>query len=515
MAEQEAPSPLPAGRTITVTLSEPPAKRYQAAPMSDSDTVYERLVRELSSGRAVYDPSLARAAREFVFQATELGMSPPSDVREFLAMASGAIAGDTTFQHARSADDAEPALRRAIAQVVEQPPAGAGVLHIGVGEVYQPGQPQPRHIGVVGTVRDLELAPLDRAVAAGGSIQLSGRLLRPWQELEALVLRPDGKIHSQTVQVRGDAVSVAVPAGDQPGAVLIQLVGEGPLGPGRLVQVQVEVAQPPPSQFACRLPADESGLATADEAAHAMFALVNADRRQHGLPPLVWDSALAAIAREHSVDMRDQQFFGHRSPTTGLHGDRLKSARYRSVASAENLAYNGSVAEAERGLMHSLGHRRNLLDPTVTHLGVGVAGRDLGEGHRRWWLTQLFAKPTVDLDPVAAVAELQAKVAAVRRAAGLAELRADPALDAVAREVVALALSSDVQAASAQALALARERQLVSGRLRAWAGTLPELERLVVPDSAREAAASRLGMALTQARTDDDGRVAVVLLVAD
>ena len=263
-------SDLPPGRAIEVRLSEPPAPRYLAARLSDNDRFYQALVRELSQGRAVYDPDLSNAAREFVYQATELGTQPPSDVREFLTDAMGAVAGDTTFQHARSGDDTEPALRRAIAQIVEQPPSGAGVLHIGVGEVYQPGSEPPRHIGVVGTLLDIELEPLDRRVTPGHTVQVAGLLHHPWRDLQALTLGPTGKLETLPVTVAGTRVQVAVPVGELAGSVEVQLIGEGPVGPGRLVQLRFEVGQPLPTRFASRLPPDESNLRTADDAARAI-----------------------------------------------------------------------------------------------------------------------------------------------------------------------------------------------------------------------------------------------------
>ena len=93
----EAPAPRPPelapGQAVTIDLTEPPATRYLSAKTDGNDAFYGRLLEEESRGKAIYDPALSRAAREFVYQYSNLGMDPPSDVRTFLTTAAGAIAG--------------------------------------------------------------------------------------------------------------------------------------------------------------------------------------------------------------------------------------------------------------------------------------------------------------------------------------------------------------------------------------------------------------------------------------
>src|SRR5690606_9189214 len=59
-----------------------------------------------------------------------------------------------------------------------------------------------------------------------------------------------------------------------------------------------------------------------------MFALLNRDRRAQGLPALSYDERLADVARYHSADMRDHQFFEHESPNSGSLDDRLNASGY-------------------------------------------------------------------------------------------------------------------------------------------------------------------------------------------
>ncbi len=516
LPEVAVPPPRPPefapGQAVTIALTEPPAERYLSVKTDGNDEFYGKLVREESHGKAVFDPSLGRAAREFVYQFSNLGMDPPSDVRTFLTTSSGAIAGDTVFQHLRSNSDAEGALRQAIRAVLDGSTIGSGVLHVGVGEVLQPGASLARHIGVVGTRLGIDVEPLSRRVALGESWRLRGRMHAPWRHLEALELRPDGSLATLEVRVTGSALEVVVPGEARPGGVELQVVGEGPDGPGKLVQVRVEVGQPLPVRYAATLTPDETPLKSADSAAAYALQLLNADRQAHGVPPLAWDPQLAAIAREHSADMRDNGFFGHVSPTTGMHPDRLAKAKYVAIASAENVAHNPSVFEAELGLMHSLGHRRNILDPQMTHVGVGVAGADDDQGRRRWWLTQLFARPSPHLTPAAAVAEVRRQLTAQRQELDLPALRDNAALDEVADTALQLALNDQLEDASSRALALAQERHAVHGRLRVWTAVTADLAQMQWPEAAKLPASRSIGLAAAQR---EDGRVALILLLSE
>lgn len=508
----ETQEELLAGQQVTIQLTEPPAERYLETKTDENDAFYARIVREESHGKAIFDPALGRAAREFVYQFANLGMDPPSDVRTFLTTAAGAVAGDTVFQHVRSNSDAEGALRQAIRAVLEAPPGGSGLLHVGVGEVYQPGASLSRSIGVVGTPLGLDVEPLNRRVELGQTWTLRGALRVPWKDLHALVLQPDGKLDTLAVQVVEKRLEVLVNAGQTRGTQQVQVVGEGPEGPGKLVQVAVEVGQPLPTTYRATLPPDETTIHKADEAAAYAFALLNADRRKFHVPPLIWDAKLAEIARDHSADMRDHGFFGHVSPTTGLHTQRLAQNQYQAVASAENVAQNPSVFEAELGLMHSLGHRRNILDPELTHVGVGVAGAEDERGRRRWWVTQLFTRPVEHLAQTDAVDRVRQAIGDLRAQAGLQPLQPDAALDEVAANAVQLALDERMSDASNRALELARERQILRGRLRVWTALTPELRQLHWPEAAKVPEARRLGVAVAQRA---DGRLAVILLVAD
>ncbi|TCT18025.1 spore coat assembly protein SafA/uncharacterized YkwD family protein [Melghiribacillus thermohalophilus] len=115
--------------------------------------------------------------------------------------------------------------------------------------------------------------------------------------------------------------------------------------------------------------------------------LTNEERTKRGLKPLQLDWQLARVARYKSADMRDQGYFSHQSPTYGSPFTMMKNFNISYRRAAENIAAGqrtpGQVVQA---WMNSSGHRQNILDPNMTHIGVGYAK---GGSYGHYW-TQMF-----------------------------------------------------------------------------------------------------------------------------
>jgi uncharacterized protein YkwD len=133
----------------------------------------------------------------------------------------------------------------------------------------------------------------------------------------------------------------------------------------------------------------------------AMAQLVNAERAKIGLNALTYDESLAEVARAHSAEMRDSNYFAHESPTAAL---RSPFDRYRAAFAAiplvvaENIfrawgtrhqLSDVDVQKAHASLMNSSGHRANILQPRVTRIGIGILANANGD----IWVTQMFARP--------------------------------------------------------------------------------------------------------------------------
>ncbi|WDV46573.1 CAP domain-containing protein [Clostridiaceae bacterium M8S5] len=119
-----------------------------------------------------------------------------------------------------------------------------------------------------------------------------------------------------------------------------------------------------------------------------MVNLVNKERKNNGLKPLIVDIKLTKVARVKSQDMIDKNYFDHTSPTYGSPFDMMKKFGITFMAAGENIAGNQSVENAHVRLMNSPGHRRNILDPNYTHIGIGI--KDGGKYGSMF--TQMFIK---------------------------------------------------------------------------------------------------------------------------
>jgi uncharacterized protein YkwD len=103
-----------------------------------------------------------------------------------------------------------------------------------------------------------------------------------------------------------------------------------------------------------------------------MLEMVNAERRAAGLKPVKPDGQLTQLARDHSRDMFARGYFSHVSPDGKDLGNRLQQAKLGYLSAGENLALAPTLYTAHTGLMHSPGHRANILRPQFGRLGIGV-----------------------------------------------------------------------------------------------------------------------------------------------
>ncbi|WP_230986766.1 CAP domain-containing protein [Cohnella fermenti] len=121
-----------------------------------------------------------------------------------------------------------------------------------------------------------------------------------------------------------------------------------------------------------------------------VFRLVNEERTSRGIAALTLNSRLAELARLKSIDMRDNNYFSHTSPTYGTPQQMLDRFGVEYRAYAENIAAGQPTpADVVRVWMNSAGHRANILDPRFTDTGVGFVEGNSTSRYRTYW-TQLF-----------------------------------------------------------------------------------------------------------------------------
>lgn len=103
-----------------------------------------------------------------------------------------------------------------------------------------------------------------------------------------------------------------------------------------------------------------------------MLSWVNAERIKAGLNTLKADPELTMVARKHSVDMFQQGYFSHVSPGGKGPFDRMRDDGVQFTNAGENIALAPTLDIAHSGLMHSPGHRANILRPEFGRLGIGI-----------------------------------------------------------------------------------------------------------------------------------------------
>jgi uncharacterized protein YkwD len=103
-----------------------------------------------------------------------------------------------------------------------------------------------------------------------------------------------------------------------------------------------------------------------------MLSWVNAERIKAGLNTLKLDRELTEVGRKHSVDMFQRGYFSHISLDGKGPFDRMKDDMVQFTNAGENIALAPTLDIAHSGLMHSPGHRANILRPEFGRLGIGI-----------------------------------------------------------------------------------------------------------------------------------------------
>lgn len=123
--------------------------------------------------------------------------------------------------------------------------------------------------------------------------------------------------------------------------------------------------------------------------------LTNLERERFGIPPLKSVEKLHRIARQHSLDMAEHGFVGHRGSDGTTPWERCVEAGYTKLSfmSGENVAAGyPTPADVVAGWMESPPHRGNILEPGYCETGVGYAPGNGGpqDVYHHYW-TQDFA----------------------------------------------------------------------------------------------------------------------------
>jgi uncharacterized YkwD family protein len=119
-------------------------------------------------------------------------------------------------------------------------------------------------------------------------------------------------------------------------------------------------------------PAAPQQSADASQVAQQVLDLVNQERSKAGLSALSMNSSLSKMATDKAVDMINNNYFDHQSPTYGSPFDMMKTYGITYNAAGENIAKGQtSASEVMSQWMNSPGHRANILNGNYNQIGIG------------------------------------------------------------------------------------------------------------------------------------------------
>ncbi len=139
------------------------------------------------------------------------------------------------------------------------------------------------------------------------------------------------------------------------------------------------------------------------DVAHKVLAQINGWRSDAGLAPLTMSTPLVRSAHAHNLAMAHGCGLSHQCPGEASLGDRIAAQGVRTMGWAENVGTGSRVTNSTNAILSMAssldtqmfgekppndGHRRNLLSPTLTRIGIDV----IRDSDGNVWLTQDFAR---------------------------------------------------------------------------------------------------------------------------
>lgn len=400
----------------------------------DAFEVIARYYATINAPPPRFDERLSLAAQTYAQHVPASGALPRRFVDHYLAKQGIAEPYPKVVSFAFPPDASAEFLEKlggAMSRIVTD--AATAELRIGIG-IAEHADDGKIHIVLAMLPGRLSLEPVAQQLSPGKTVKIRGGLQGPYRTPRLVITSPDGS----TVTVRGEgearAFSLETRLESGKGRYEIEIVADGTTGPEvcGLFSVYAGVDLPEAPAIA------EGGVKEpiAPEAAEKIiFELVNAERKKAGLAPLLPLEGARKIARAYSEEMRTTGKVGHISSISGKPEDRLKKGGVKSPLVLENVARSYSPEDAHAGLMDSPGHRANVLNPKITHLGIGVAVDVQPNSPPAYYVTQSFVRIGGE-DPKTVVKELPVTLAKARAAAGLPDLVEDPKLSELAKAYI-------------------------------------------------------------------------------
>ncbi|GGH23849.1 CAP domain-containing protein [Paenibacillus segetis] len=121
------------------------------------------------------------------------------------------------------------------------------------------------------------------------------------------------------------------------------------------------------------------------EHAAEVVQLVNEERVNAGLKPLVIHTNLSTMAKDKAIDMFKSNYFSHTSPKYGSPFDMMDAYNITYRYAGENIAMGQkSAEEVVKAWMNSPGHKANILNENYGLIGVGY--------YNGYWVQEFVGK---------------------------------------------------------------------------------------------------------------------------
>jgi uncharacterized protein YkwD len=303
----------------------------------------------------------------------------------------------------------------------------------------------------------LDLDPVSRALPVGGQAKVSGRLPAGTSNATVLSCDPAGKL--ETVTQPGGAFAADLRCGERSGSMQVEIRAEKEGAIAVLARFPIACGREPSAGTKIP-PGPSAGPLDAGAQERKLFQLLNAERVAGGIQALAWDDAVGRVARSASATLRATAAGG--APQFDL-AAQLRQADAASALVLQNPVLANSAEEAHAVLVTSPVNRSNLLNPLVTHAGVGVTLVADPSGSQVY-AVELLVREQGPVDTEALRAKLRGAVAQKRSSTGVSPVASDRVLEEVSQKY-----ASEL-AAGGGSIAKERESEIVAPLYKGFRG---------------------------------------------
>lgn len=121
---------------------------------------------------------------------------------------------------------------------------------------------------------------------------------------------------------------------------------------------------------------NQAAPSTLPNTSETVLTLINNAREENGLPKLQINDLLNSTAIAKAMDMVENNYFSHTSPTYGSPFEMMQNAGITYKVAGENIAGNSSVENAVKSWLASEEHKANILSNAYNYIGIGVEPSD-------------------------------------------------------------------------------------------------------------------------------------------